>query len=158
MLGKISDLETKLTTLGDEKTTNESQLNETISTVKRDHEATRLELQTEVDELNARGTPTSVCFPAVSSLSAEHKAHQDLHQREARFDQQVADYEDKLQQAHLKWEQLHTQWNTLHAEKLQSDETIAALQHDLTTMKNDLQSQSRMIFSGFFHLYCPFVR
>jgi phage host-nuclease inhibitor protein Gam len=52
---EIQDLQTKLTELQEEKTTNENQLNETINTLKQDYEAQYKELQTELDELNERG-------------------------------------------------------------------------------------------------------
>jgi phage host-nuclease inhibitor protein Gam len=52
---EIQDLQTKLTELQKEKTTNENQLNETINTLKQDYEAQYKELQTELDELNEQG-------------------------------------------------------------------------------------------------------
>ncbi|CAF4432426.1 unnamed protein product, partial [Adineta steineri] len=83
---EIQDLQTKLSQLHDEKTTNETQLNENINKLKQDHEVQYKELRIEIDELNER----------------EHKVHKELHQRESHFDQQITEYQDKLEQANLK--------------------------------------------------------
>jgi predicted nucleic acid-binding Zn-ribbon protein len=52
---QIQNLQSELTKLQEEKTNIETQLNETINTLKHDHEKQYKELESEIDELNERG-------------------------------------------------------------------------------------------------------
>ncbi|CAF3626009.1 unnamed protein product [Adineta steineri] len=124
---EIQDLQTKLSQLHDEKTTNETQLNENINKLKQDHEVQYKELQIEIDELNER----------------EHKVHKELHQRESHFDQQITEYQDKLEQANLKIQHIHDKLIKSEEEKTKSNDVITSLQHDLDTLKTELQNQDR---------------
>ncbi|CAF3571315.1 unnamed protein product [Adineta steineri] len=124
---EIQDLQTKLSQLHDEKTTNETQLNENINKLKQDHEVQYKELRIEIDELNER----------------EHKVHKELHQRESHFDQQITEYQDKLEQANLKIQHIHDKLIKSEEEKTKSNDIITSLQHDLDTLKTDLQNQDR---------------
>ncbi|CAF1202420.1 unnamed protein product [Adineta steineri] len=124
---EIQDLQTKLSQLHDEKTTNETQLNENINKLKQDHEVQYKELQIEIDELNER----------------EHKVHKELHQRESHFDQQITEYQDKLEQANLKIQHIHDKLIKSEEEKTKSNDIITSLQHDLDTLKTELQNQDR---------------
>ncbi|CAF3805944.1 unnamed protein product [Adineta steineri] len=124
---EIQDLQTKLSQLHDEKTTNETQLNENINKLKQDHEVQYKELRIEIDELNER----------------EHKVHKELHQRESHFDQQITEYQDKLEQANLKIQHIHDKLIKSEEEKTKSNDIITSLQHDLDTLKAELQNQDR---------------
>ncbi|CAF5087035.1 unnamed protein product, partial [Rotaria sp. Silwood1] len=81
-LDEIQHLQSELIKLREDKNTIENQLNETIDSLKQDHERHCKELQTEIDELNEREEKT-------------------VHQHESEFEQQRKDYEDKLEEAIL---------------------------------------------------------
>ncbi|CAF0876473.1 unnamed protein product [Adineta ricciae] len=118
---QIQELQMKLTELNEEKTTGETQLNETIDALKQEYETQRKELQMELDELNER----------------EQKAHKEVHQREA----QITEYQDKLEEVRMKFESLQNEYKQLQREKVEFNETIDKLQRNLASARSELESQ-----------------
>ncbi|CAF4009752.1 unnamed protein product, partial [Rotaria sordida] len=121
---EMENLQSELTKLQEEKTTIEKQFNETIKTLKQDHEKQYKEFQIEIDELNER----------------EHKAHKTIHQHEFEFEQQLKTYQDKLEQANLRTQHIQNQLVELQEEKIKIDDINNTLKQDIEKLKNELQN------------------
>ncbi|CAF2768032.1 unnamed protein product [Rotaria sp. Silwood2] len=125
---EIQDLQSELTKLREEKITIENEFNETVNTLKQDHERQCKEFQTEIDELNER----------------EHTAHKILHQREAEFEQQIKDYPVKLEEALLETQHIQNQLAKLLEEKSKFDDANKSLKQDIERLETELQDRDRI--------------
>jgi F0F1-type ATP synthase membrane subunit b/b' len=80
-------------------------------------------------------------------LIVERKASKHLHQRDIQFNQQITEYEKRLEQADLHSQQLQSELEKLREEKINFNETIHTITHDLETLKIELQNRGLMTFS-----------
>jgi len=60
----------------------------------------------------------------------ERKAHKTLHQREAKFEQEIREYQEKLEQTNRETQQLQSELEKLQEEKTNLNNTINALTQD----------------------------
>ncbi|CAF4680459.1 unnamed protein product, partial [Rotaria sp. Silwood1] len=123
-LDEIQNLQSELIKLREDKNTIENQLNETIDSLKQDHERHCKELQTEIDELNEREEKT-------------------IHQRESEFEQKRKDYEDKLEEAILASQGIQTQLTELLEEKSKFEDTSILLKQDIERLQTELEDRDR---------------
>ncbi|CAF4825203.1 unnamed protein product, partial [Rotaria sp. Silwood1] len=123
-LDEIQNLQSELIKLREDKNTIENQFNETIDSLKQDHERHCKELQTEIDELNEREEKT-------------------VHQHESEFEQQRKDYEDKLEEAILASQRTQTQLAELLEEKSKFEDTSILLKQDIERLQTELEDRDR---------------